>query len=232
MHFLDVAGFLALAPQALARTRPVHRAAGGGGFGKRFAVHPGHHHDLAVFKVLRDGGNQAVFVENDVGHPAFAFANGVLAEMEDAGGQHGAGAAGGDAVGQMLQVADAAGGDDGYRHGIRHGAGQLQVEARLGAVAVHAGQEDLARAIGSHAARPGHGVQPGGLAAAGREDFPARGLAGRRHAARVDGHDHALRAMVVGGSADHRRWMSDTWRTPPPTVSLFHAPGKRNAVLS
>ncbi|KAG0765906.1 hypothetical protein G6F22_017936 [Rhizopus arrhizus] len=105
----------------------------------------------------------------------------------------------------MLPVADAAGGDDGYRHGIRHGAGQLQVEARLGAVAVHAGQEDLARAIGSHAARPGHGVQPGGLAAAVREDFPARGLAGRRHAARVDGHDHALRAMVVGGSADQFR---------------------------
>ncbi|KAG0927483.1 hypothetical protein G6F31_018034 [Rhizopus arrhizus] len=77
--------------------------------------------------------------------------------------------------------------------------------ARLGAVAVHAGQEDLARAIGSHAARPGHGVQPGGLAAAVREDFPARGLAGRRPAARVDGHAHALRAMVVGGSADQFR---------------------------
>ncbi|KAG1166433.1 hypothetical protein G6F35_018192 [Rhizopus arrhizus] len=60
--------------------------------------------------------------------------------MEDAGGQHGAGAAGGDAVGQMLQVADAAGGDDGYRHGIRHGAGQLQVEARLGAAAMRRAQ--------------------------------------------------------------------------------------------
>src|SRR5690606_39697955 len=138
--------------------------------------------------VLGDGGNQALLVENDVGHPGglgihgnsliqsdsnalrghelFAFAHGGLAEMEDAGGQHGAGASGGDAVGQVLQAAHAAGGDDGHRHGIGHGAGKFKVEAGLGAVAVHAGKQDFAGAVGGHAGGPFDGVQPRGLAAA------------------------------------------------------------------
>src|SRR5690606_22368920 len=58
-----------LAPQALARARPVHGAPGGGRLGQRFAVHPGDHQDLAGFGILGDGRDQAVLVEDDVGHP-------------------------------------------------------------------------------------------------------------------------------------------------------------------
>ncbi|MDT4843635.1 hypothetical protein FQZ97_775700 [compost metagenome] len=105
----------------------------------------------------------------------------------------------------MVEVAHAARGDHRHAHRIGHRAGEGQVKTGLGAVAVHAGQQDFTGAIGRHAAGPGHGVQPGGLAAAMGEDFPAGRFARGRHAARVDRHHHALRAVVVGGRADQFR---------------------------
>ncbi len=44
-NFLEMSGLLALAPQAAARTRPVHGITAGQGFGQRLAVHVGEHHD-------------------------------------------------------------------------------------------------------------------------------------------------------------------------------------------
>src|SRR5690606_35752280 len=62
-HALVMTRFLALAPQTLARARPVDRPARGGGLGERFGGHPRDHRYRAVGGVLGDGGNQAVFVE-------------------------------------------------------------------------------------------------------------------------------------------------------------------------
>ena len=115
--------------------------------------------------------------------------------MEDAGRQHGIGAPQGDAIDQMLQVAHAAGCDDGNGHRIADGTGQLQIEADAGAVPVHAGQQDLARPQVGHAARPFQGIQPGVVATAVGIDMPAAfGLA-----LGVDGHHQTLRAVVAGG---------------------------------
>ena len=69
-----------------------------------------------------------------------------------------------DAVGQVLQAADAAGGDHRDRRPRRDTARvSAQVEAALGAVAVHAGQQDLAGAQRCHLARPLDRVEPGGV---------------------------------------------------------------------
>ncbi len=60
---LLVAGGVALAPEALARARPVDGAAGVDGELQRLGVHPGEHEDVARVGVLRDGGDEAVGVE-------------------------------------------------------------------------------------------------------------------------------------------------------------------------
>jgi hypothetical protein len=71
-HFLGMAGFLALVPQFLAGTRPVHRLAGFHGALQRFPVHPGHHEDVAGFRILGDGRQQAVLGPVDLVQPGFA----------------------------------------------------------------------------------------------------------------------------------------------------------------
>src|SRR5262249_36170094 len=63
---LHVAGFLALAPQALARARPVHRLAALDAFLQRVAVHPGHHEHSTALGVLRHGGDQAVLAPTNL----------------------------------------------------------------------------------------------------------------------------------------------------------------------
>ena len=52
------------------------------------------------------------------------------------------------------------------RNGIGYGAGQGDVEPVLGAVGVHAGEQDLSRSGLRHALRPVHRVDSGGSAAA------------------------------------------------------------------
>src|SRR5258708_31545881 len=61
------------------------------------------------------------------------------AEMEDRGGEHGGGMAVADADDEMVERADAARGDDGDGDGVGDGAGERDVEARFGAVAIHRG---------------------------------------------------------------------------------------------
>src|SRR5437879_1064569 len=53
----------------------------------------------------------------------------VLAEVEDRGGQDGAGAAVGDALVQVFEGADATAGDDGDGHGLAHRPEELAVVA-------------------------------------------------------------------------------------------------------
>ena len=59
-----------------------------------------------------------------------------FAEMEDRGRQHGAGMAFGNALDQIVQRTDAARGDHRHMHRIADGAGERDVVAGFGAVAV------------------------------------------------------------------------------------------------
>ena len=70
-------------------------------------------------------------------------------------------------LGQMLEGADAAtAGDHRDAHRVGHRAREGEIEAALGAVAVHAGEQDLARPERLDLARPLDGVQAGVLAPA------------------------------------------------------------------
>src|SRR5690606_23193202 len=166
-----------------------------------------------------------------------------LAVVENTGGQYGACTPLDDSVGEMLELAHAARGNDGNRHGVGDGAGKRQVEAGLGAVAVHAGKQYFARAVAGHLAGPFDGVDARGLAPAVGKDLPARGFAGFGGAARVDGHHDALRAVVVGRGLDqlgvgHRRAVDGDFvgtgiEQPLDVGHLAHAAahGKRNEYL-
>src|SRR5260221_591876 len=125
----------------------------------------------------------------------------VKAEMEDRGGEHGGGVAVADAGDEVGERADAAGGDDGDRHRVRHRACQVDIEARFGAVAVHRGQQDLAGAERSHAARPDDGVEPGRAPSAMGEHLPAL----RGGPLGVDRDHDALAAEFLGRLADEVR---------------------------
>ena len=131
--------------------------------------------------------------------------------MEDRGGEHGARMAVADALDQMVERADAARGDHRHAHGIGDRAGERDVEALLGAVAIHRGEQDLARPERHDLARIVDRIEPGRPAAAMGENLPARRLAGRRDAAGIDRHDDALVAEFFRRPGDERRG-----RRPPP----------------
>src|SRR5665213_1983866 len=123
------------------------------------------------------------------------------AEVEDRGGEHGRRATLGDAVDQVVERADAARGDDRNRYGVRYRPREREIEARLGAVAVHRGEQDLARTQLGHLPGPGQRVEPGALASAVGEDLPLAG----RDLPRVDRHHDALVAVLAGGLAHELR---------------------------
>jgi hypothetical protein len=117
------------------------------------------------------------------------------AEVEHAGGQHRvrSGVHRGREVGQGAR---AAAGD--HRDGDRgaHGADQLQVEARGGAVRVHRVQQDLTRAELNGPLGPVHRVDPGAGPAAVGGHLEAAGWTGG--AAGVHGQHDALRPESLG----------------------------------
>ena len=127
--------------------------------------------------------------------------------MKDARRQHGIGLALNHTLGKMLERAHAAARDDGDWHRARHGTGECQVEASLGAVAIHAGEQDLTGAATSRFLGPRHRIDTRGVATAGREDLPpiGTGCAGQAHTLGIDRHDHGLAAKRRGGLADQRR---------------------------
>src|ERR1700724_3152624 len=86
------------------------------------------------------------------GHMVLGLAHGIFAEVEDRRRQHGAGMAVADALDKVIEIADAARRDD--RHGDRvgDGAGQRDVEAPPGAVAIHRSEQYLAGAERDHLA--------------------------------------------------------------------------------
>ncbi len=98
----------------------------------------------------------------------------------------------------MLQTAAAAGGDDGDVYRVGDGFGHFEVKALLGAVGVHAGQQNLACAQGFALLGPLHGVLPGGDAASGHDYF----IATLGPVPGVDGQHHALAAEPLRGARD------------------------------
>ena len=127
--------------------------------------------------------------------------------MKDAGRQHGISLALDHALGKMFERAHAAARNHRNRHRARHGAGERQVKASLGAVAVHAGQQDLAGAAASRLLGPRHRVDARGVAASRGKDLPlvGTGCAGQTNALGIDRHDHGLAAKRRGSLADQRR---------------------------
>src|SRR5690606_16581776 len=115
------------------------------------------------------------------------------------GGQYGAGAALDHSIGQILQSTDSARGNDGHRDGIGHGTSQLKVKSGLGAVAIHAGQQQFAGTVFGHFRGPFHHIQPGPATSAVGKDFPAGSLIAGTDTTRIDGDNHALLAMMVTG---------------------------------
>ena len=135
--------------------------------------------------------------QSGLGHEGLGVAHRKFAEVKDRGGQHGAGMAVANAFDQVLEIADAAGGDHRHGHRIGHRAGERNIEALPRAVAIHRGEQDFAGPERDHLARIVDGIEPGRLAAAMGEDFPALGFARLRHLLGVDGDDDALIAEFL-----------------------------------
>ena len=135
----------------------------------------------------------------------------------------------------MVERADAARGDDRHLDRVGDGAGQRDVVALAGAVAVHRGQQNLARAESTIRRAQSTASMPVGRAPAMGEDLEAAGAG----ALGVDRDDDALAAELLGrlahevaarctaavlietlsAPASSSLRMSSTVRTPPPTVS-------------
>ena len=128
------------------------------------------------------------------GQVFLGLADGVGAEVENAGGQHGVRLAFDDGVDHVLRAATAAGRDDRHADGFGDGAREGDVVAVEGAVGVHAGEEDFAGAKLDDALRPLDGVEAGAAAAgevaAVGADLPFVGP----NALAVHGDDYALAA--------------------------------------
>src|ERR1700692_1371893 len=107
------------------------------------------------------------------GHMVLGLAHGILAEVEDRGGQHGAGMAVADAFDQVIEIADAARGDDWHGDRVRDGAGPRDVKALPASVAIHRGEQELAGAERDHFAGISDGVDARRITAAMGEDVPA-----------------------------------------------------------
>ena len=99
----------------------------------------------------------------------------------------------------MINAAGASGGDHRHLHGLDHRPGEGKVVARLGAIAVHGGEQDLAGAERHHAPGPGHRIEAGVVPPTFDEDIPGRGITGPGGtAAGIDRHNDALAAEAVG----------------------------------
>src|SRR5262245_10630122 len=85
----------------------------------------------------------------------------VAAEMKDRCGEHRIGA-GLEPLGQVGELADPAGRDDRDTHRAGDGADELEVVPEAGAIAVHAGDEELAGAELDDLPAPGARIEPFG----------------------------------------------------------------------
>src|SRR5882762_8814765 len=121
------------------------------------------------------------------------LADRVLTVVEERRDQGGARAARSETLEEMIEGARAAGRNHRDADAVDDRTRQLDVVAEAGAVAVHAGEEDLAGSRGLHFRRPADGIDTGRRTPAVRVHLPAaRGIAGDAPAG-VDRHHDALR---------------------------------------
>src|SRR5690625_3917744 len=114
-------------------------------------------------------------------------------EMKNAGRQYGVGATDGDGI---LTVPDAPGASTGnHRNGnaLAYSLKQLKVKTRLGAVAIHAGQQDFARAPSLCIRNPFQSIFAGILCSPRNKNRPLV-----FHALGIDSGYNALRAKLAG----------------------------------
>ena len=100
----------------------------------------------------------------------------------------------------MLHIAHAARCNHRDIQRFAHGASERQIEADFGAVSIHAGEQNLARAARLHIERPFHRINAGGLAPAVGKHFPARVFGVDCFG--VDRHHNRLRAEKAAGFVD------------------------------
>ena len=126
------------------------------------------------------------------------------AEMENGCSQRGVGSTGLEYFDKMLDSARASGSNDGDACDGADGAGQLHVEAVLGAVAVHGCEEDFTGTRFLGFLRPGYGVFSRSIAPAGFLYFEMRAVVGLKNigAAGIDGNYCSLRAELGGDLRD------------------------------
>src|SRR4051812_9353653 len=127
---------------------------------------------------------------------------GKFPEVEDRRCQHCGSMALADAVDQMIEVADASGGDHRNRDAVSDRAGEREVKTLPGAVAVHRGQQDFTGAERDYFLGVFDGVDPGRIAPAMGEDFPAIRPAAALDALGVDRHHDALVTEFFGRLLD------------------------------
>lgn len=158
---------------------------------------------VCVLPLRRKGGGGGL-ADGDAasGEVGFDLGDGEGAEVEKAGGEDGAGAAMVEGIDKVIEGAGAAAGDDRDGHGVADGAGEGAIVAGLGAIGVHAGEEDFASTEADGFAGPGDGVEIGGVAAAVGINAPGAAVG---FAFGVDGDDDTLSAEAVGGVGDELR---------------------------
>src|SRR5690625_934239 len=136
----------------------------------------------------------------------FGLGNTVGAIVKDAGGQHALGSALKDPIHQMLQRAYTTRSNDRNGHGIAHCTGELQIKTALGAILIHAGQQDLASPQLSDTLSPLNDIQSGTVFAALGAYLPvARGVI---IAFGIDGNDEPFGAQGLDSLADELRAMN------------------------
>ena len=94
-------------------------------------------------------------------HIILGLGDGKFAEMKDRGGKHCARAAVANALDEMIERAGAARSDDRNRNRAGHGAGEGEIKTAFGAVAVHRGQKNFARAERHDLLRIGQRIKAG-----------------------------------------------------------------------
>ena len=166
--------------------------------------------------------------------------------MKNAGSQHRIRTTELNAVRQVIHVTDTTGGNDRHVHRVRDGPGQCQIKTRFGAVAVHAGEQNLSRTVLGHAACPSDDIQPRVLATAMAVDIPPFTTVQHvvaKTAFGVNGHHNGLGTVFVryvlddAGVGDGRRvetgFVSTRIQQPPHILHRAHATahGQRNEYL-
>ena len=106
---------------------------------------------------------------------------------------------------EIVEAADATGGDDRHRDRVADRPREGEIVAGACPVLVHGGDQQFTRALAGDQSGEGDGIDPRRVAAAMGEDVPGSGRPGRRDALGVDRHHDALGAEFFRRSGDEVR---------------------------